>query len=151
MKRTVLYAICLHLLLTTFSHAAFALDPIYVGGSDRAAIKGYDTVAYFTEGKAVAGKKEYTHEYMGATWYFASKEHLEKFIAAPEKYAPQYGGYCAYAISRNTTASIKPEVFNIYEGKLYLNYNAGVQKKWLKNKEERIETADQHWPELLKR
>lgn len=106
-------------------------------------------MAYFTEGKPVKGTKEFETEYKGATWRFSSSENLQKFMLNPEKYAPQYGGYCAYAVSRNTTASIKPTVFNIYEGKLYLNYNKGVQRRWLKKLEQRISKADKHWPTLL--
>ncbi|MGS2718507.1 YHS domain-containing (seleno)protein [Eionea flava] len=135
--------------LLLFSFSATATEPIYTGGSAKAAIRGYDTVAYFTEGKAVKGNKEISYEYLGATWWFSSEEHRQLFIDSPEAYAPQYGGYCAYAVSRNTTASIKPKVFNIHKGKLYLNYNKGVQKRWLKNKEERISNADNYWPELV--
>jgi len=150
MKYSILPFIFYGLLLSLSSFSALALDPIYSGGSARAAIKGYDTVAYFTQGKAVKGHKDISYEYLGATWWFSSEEHRQLFINSPEKYAPQYGGYCAYAVSRNTTASVKPKVFNVSDGKLYLNYNAGVQKRWLKNKEERIEDANDYWPELLK-
>ncbi len=122
--------------LVGFSAAAHAVDPIYEGGSPRAAIKGYDTVAYFTEGKPVKGRAEFSTTYMDATWHFSSEQNLQLFITNPEKYAPQYGGYCAYAVSRNTTASIKPDIFNIHDGKLYLNYNAGVQRRWLKKNAE---------------
>jgi YHS domain-containing protein len=149
MKKHTLLSLFLGLILSVYSALSIAVDPIYTGGSARAAIKGYDTVAYFTQGEAVEGKKELSYEYLGATWWFSSEEHRQLFIASPEKYAPQYGGYCAYAVSRNTTASIKPKVFDIHEGKLYLNYNKGVQKRWLKNKNERIENADDNWPKLL--
>lgn len=133
-----------------WSQTTVALDPIYEGGSPRAAIRGYDTVAYFTENKPVKGSKEYSTSYKGATWHFSSQENLELFLTDPEKYAPQYGGYCAYAVARNTTASIKPKYFTIYDGKLYLNYNKGVQKRWLKDKGGYIEKANDNWPELLK-
>jgi YHS domain-containing protein len=149
MKNHTLLSLFGGFILFVYSIFAIAVDPIYTGGSAKAAIKGYDTVAYFTLGEAVKGKKELSHEYLGASWWFSSEEHRQLFIASPEKYAPQYGGYCAYAVSRNTTASIKPKVFNIHEGKLYLNYNKGVQKRWLKNKNERIEDADDYWPQLL--
>jgi YHS domain-containing protein len=149
MNNRILLPIFIGLFLSIYSVSSMAVDPIYTGGSARAAIKGYDTVAYFTQGEAVKGKTELSYEYLGATWWFSSEEHRLLFIASPEKYAPQYGGYCAYAVSRNTTASIKPKVFNIHEGKLYLNYNKGVQKRWLKNKSERIDDADDYWPQLL--
>ena len=137
------------LLLSLMSSATYAVDPIYVGGSARAAIKGYDTVAYFTENKAVKGSKEYSTNYKGADWHFSSEENLQTFINNPEQYAPQYGGYCAYAVARNTTASIKPEYFYIHEGKLYLNYNKGVQRRWLKDKSNYINKADSNWPSVL--
>ena len=149
MKNHTLLSLFGGFILSAYSIFAIAVDPIYTGGSAKAAIKGYDTVAYFTLGEAVKGKKELSYEYLGASWWFSSEEHRQLFIASPEKYAPQYGGYCAYAVSRNTTASIKPKVFNIHEGKLYLNYNKGVQKRWLKNKNKRIEDADDYWPQLL--
>ncbi len=138
-------------LVSFFSSVGFALDPIYVGGDSKTAIRGYDTVAYFTEGKPVEGSSKYTTEYKGATWRFSSPENLAAFISNPEKYAPQYGGYCAYAVSRNTTASIKPEFFTIHKGKLYLNYNKGVKRRWVKDKDGYIEKADKHWPDVLER
>lgn len=134
--------------LLSISLSAQALDPIYTGFFSDKAIKGFDTVAYFTEGNAVEGDEQYAIEYMQATWLFSSQQNLELFKADPEKYAPQYGGYCAYAVSQNTTAPIKPELFTIHEGKLYLNFNKGVNKKWLKNKEDFIVDADKNWPAL---
>ncbi|MBX2847794.1 MAG: YHS domain-containing protein [Acidiferrobacterales bacterium] len=128
---------------------SFALDPIYTSTFSNNAIRGYDTVAYFIEGKAVEGNKDFATQYMQATWLFSSQQHLDLFLAEPEKYAPQYGGYCAYAVSQNTTASIKPELFTIHEGKLYLNYNKNVNEKWLANKQQFILDADKNWPALL--
>ena len=128
-----------------------AIDPIYTARFSNNAIKGYDTVAYFTEGQAVEGDKQFSTEYKGANWLFSSQENLDLFVANPEKYAPQYGGYCAYAVSQNATASIQPEQFTIHEGKLYLNYNAKVNEKWLANKENFIEKADEFWPALLEK
>lgn len=127
---------------------ASALDPIYTTIFSNKAIQGYDTVAYFTEGKPVKGNKKHTTKYQGANWLFASKENLELFTANPEKYAPQYGGYCAYAVSQNTTASIEPEQFTVLDGKLYLNYNKSVQELWSTDKPGFIEAADKNWPQL---
>ncbi len=126
-----------------------ALDPVYTGFFSNDAIKGYDTVAYFTENKAVEGKSEYSLEYQGANWLFSSQENLDLFKAGPEKYAPQYGGYCAYAVAKNQTASIRPELFTIHNGKLYLNYNQSINQKWTDAKEEFIKAADANWPGLL--
>lgn len=139
------------LLLTSFltASSALAADPIYTGLFSNDAIKGYDTVAYFTQGKPVKGKSEFSTEYKEATWLFSSKENLELFKTDPEKYAPQYGGYCAYAVANNTTASIKPELFTIYDGKLYLNYNQSINDKWQADKENFIKDADKNWPALL--
>jgi len=94
------------------------------------AIRGADTVAYFTEGKPVQGSDEFTTRWNGATWKFASQKHLDLFIENPEKYAPQYGGYCAYGVAQNNLVKIEPENWTIVDGKLYLNFNDGLQKKW---------------------
>lgn len=131
------------------SSVALALDPIYTSFFSNVAIKGYDTVAYFTENKAVKGSKDFVTEYKGATWHFSSQENLDLFLSEPEKYEPQYGGYCAYAVAQNTTASIKPELFTIVDDKLYLNYNAKINDQWQSNQEEFIQQADANWPALL--
>lgn len=128
---------------------ANAVEPTYTGYFSRNAIKGYDTVAYFTAGKAVVGDEKYSTEYNQAIWLFASQEHLDLFLGAPEKYLPQYGGYCAYAVSQNTTASIKPDLFTIVDGKLYLNYSEKINQKWRADKGQYIPAADKNWPGLL--
>jgi YHS domain-containing protein len=151
MKKHLSFLIKLPLLLMLYHADSRAIDPIYTSGSSNIAIKGYDTVAYFTENKAIKGDKEMSVEYQGAVWHFSSAENLDTFITQPEKYIPQYGGYCAYAVSRNTTASINPKAFNVYEGKLYLNYSKGVQKRWMKDLEAGIKKANTHWPKLLKK
>ncbi len=112
------------------------------------AVKGTDVVAYFTQGRAVAGSKEHTHEWQGATWRFASAEHRDLFAADPEKYAPQYGGFCAYAVALGATADIDPEAWNIHEGKLYLNKNKSIQERWQRDIPGYVEKADGHWPRL---
>lgn len=137
------------LFLLSVSNSALALDPIYTGFFSDKAIKGYDTVAYFTENQAVKGDEQFATEYQAATWLFSSQENLDLFTANPEKYAPQYGGYCAYAVSQNQTASIKPELFTIADGKLYLNYNASINDKWRGDREQYILDADKNWPGLV--
>jgi YHS domain-containing protein len=112
-------------------------------------LKGYDPVAYFTDGAPVKGTKEFQYEWQGAKWLFASREHLVMFRENPEKYAPRYGGYCAYAVSRKTTADIDPEAWAIVDGKLYLNLNKDVQNIWNKDRPGYINKADQNWPKLL--
>ena len=112
------------------------------------AINGYDTVAYFTQGKPVKGYSRFSHYYNGATWQFVSSENKTLFIQAPEAYTPQYGGYCAYAVSQGYTARIKPDAWQIVEGKLYLNYNKWIQRKWEKMSSQYIKLADGNWPEI---
>lgn len=135
--------------LCLVSMNTFAIDEIYTGFFSSSAIKGYDTVAYFTEEKAVEGNKKYQYEWKGAKWLFSSQKNLDLFTASPAKYAPQYGGWCAYAVSQNTTASIEPDQFTIVDGKLYLNYDRKINKKWLGNKEQYIVDADNYWPKIV--
>jgi YHS domain-containing protein len=135
--------------IASTSSNALALEPTYTALFSSDAIKGYDTVAYFTESKPVKGKPQFSIEYNQATWLFSSQLNLDIFNANPEKYAPQYGGYCAYAVSQGSTAPIKPELFTIHNGKLYLNYNESINQKWSKNKDGFIVDADENWPELL--
>ena len=130
------------------SGAAAALEPVFsttFGG----AIRGYDPVAYFTEGRPVEGKSAHRHEWMGATWSFASEENQAAFEAEPEKFAPRYGGYCAWAVSQGYTASIDPDAWRIVDGALYLNYSLGVQKRWEGDIPGNIAKADVNWPRLL--
>jgi len=129
--------------------SALAVDPVSTGYFSNKAVKGYDTVAYFTENKAVKGSSDFVTEYNGADWYFSSQANLDLFVANPEKYAPQYGGYCAWAVSQNKTAPIKPELFTIVDGKLYLNFNEKINDQWNGNRDEFINLADQHWPNLV--
>lgn len=116
---------------------------------DGIAVDGTDVVAYFTEGKPVAGAKDITHDWMGATWRFASEQNRTVFAADPLAYAPQYGGYCAYAVSEGYTASTVPEAWRIVDGKLYLNYSRRIQKRWAKDIPGRIKAADANWPKVL--
>jgi len=113
------------------------------------AISGFDPVAYFTESKPVQGMAEYSLEHDGAMWQFASMENLDKFKADPESFAPQYGGYCAYAIGKGKTKSIDPAAWKIIDNKLYLNHTMAVQKKWLKDTDMGIKEADAMWPAVL--
>lgn len=132
-----------------FSFNSLAKSPIYTGYFSSDAVSGYDTVAYFTESKAVKGLSKFKYKYKGENWYFSNEKHLALFKAEPEKYAPQYGGYCAYAVAKNSTASSDPEQWSIENGKLYLNYNADIKQTWLQDKAAYIEKADQHWPNVL--
>jgi YHS domain-containing protein len=128
---------------------AAATSPVNKSLFGGVAIEGYDPVAYFTDGKPVEGSKAHTFAWQGATWRFASAEHRALFAADPEKYAPQYGGYCAYAVGNGYTAGIDPEAWTIHDGKLYLNYDLEVQAKWLADRDALIAKADLNWPALL--
>ncbi len=114
-----------------------------------AAVKGYDVVAYFTEAKPVEGSRDHVYEWQDATWRFSNEEHLAEFKQSPEKYAPQYGGYCAYAVSKGSTAPIDPEAWKIVDGKLYLNYSKDIQAIWEKDIPGYVSKADQNWPKIL--
>jgi len=134
--------------LFLISPFAAAVDTIYTPLFSNVAVKGYDTVAYFSENKAVKGNKKITYEWRGVTWLFSSEGNRQSFIATPENFAPQYGGYCAFAVAQDKTASVDPTLFTIVDGKLYLNYNKSINKKWRENKESFIVDADKHWPGL---
>lgn len=112
------------------------------------AVEGYDPVAYFEDGKAVKGSQAYEFQWNGATWRFSTAAHREAFTKNPDRYAPQYGGFCAYGVSEGHTAPIDPEAWNIVDGKLYLNYDKQVREDWRKDTRSRIEKADQNWPKL---
>ena len=115
------------------------------------AIRGTDPVAYFTENRPVEGSKKFTHTHDGAEFRFASAENLALFKANPEKYAPQYGGFCAWAVSLGYTAPTVPEAFTIVDGKLYLNYSLGVRSQWEADRDNRIILGDNNWPAVLSR
>lgn len=129
---------------------ALAKDaPVYTGTFSRTAVGGYDPVAYFTQQQPVKGDKRYAFEWMGAEWRFASAENRDRFAAAPERYAPQYGGYCAWAVAQGYTASGDPQHWKLVDGRLYLNYDAEVQKKWEQDIPGFIVKADRNWPAVL--
>lgn len=112
------------------------------------ALDGYDAVAYFKENLPREGKSEFTAEYNGAKWQFASAENRDEFKKDPSKYAPQYGGYCAWAVGHNYTAKGDPQAWKIVDGKLYLNYNKEVQEKWQEDMPKFITDGDKNWQVL---
>ena len=147
MKITRRFLVSIGMLVLT-SFAASLSDPINKDG--QVAIKGYDPVAYFLQSSAVKGSPNFTHEWMGAKWQFSSAANRDEFAKNPEKYVPQYGGYCAYGVSRGHTVPVDPEAWKIVDGKLYLNYSKGVQKTWLGNTAGYIDQANKNWPGLHK-
>jgi len=110
------------------------------------AIHGYDAVAFFNKKAPEKGKAEFSYKWQDANWQFANKENLEAFKAAPEKYAPQYGGYCAYGTAEGHKAPTEIDTWTIVDDKLYFNYNKEVKKMWMKDKHHLIEKADKNWP-----
>lgn len=137
-------------ILILFSIGAFAQkDLIYQNKSG--AIEGYDPVSYFDDAKAIKGSADFTFEWSGTKWSFLSAENLETFKENPEKYAPQFGGYCAYAVSQGYTYKSDPEAWKIVEGKLYLNYNQKIQEKWLKDQSNLIKLGEANWPKVIEK
>lgn len=112
------------------------------------AIKGYDPVAYFTDNMPVMGKKMYSYEWMGAEWHFQNESNKMMFMENPVKYAPKYGGHCAYGVSVNGLYSTDPTVWTINNGNLYLNKNKDTGEKFRSNLDENIEKADMNWPHM---
>jgi YHS domain-containing protein len=137
-------------ILMSFSFASLLLagfSSIAVGKSlaDDVAIKGYDTVAYFKAGKALKGNESFAFPWHGMTWYFSTKENRDLFAASPEKYAPQYDGYCAWAMTESRKAITDPEVWKIVDGKLYLNCSKEAYEKWSRDIPGNIKKADTNW------
>lgn len=139
---------------------AVPLGALLVPGAGRAAqvnaergvaVRGTDVVAYVTQGRAVAGSTAFTQEWRGATWRFASAAHRDLFAADPERYAPAYGGFCAFAVSEGYTAPIDPNAWRIVDGRLYLNFNQSVQRRWEGDIPGRIARGNANWPALAAR
>lgn len=111
--------------------------------------KGYDVVAYFTDGKPVPGNDRFSTEYGGVKWQFASREHRDLFAADPQKYAPQYGGFCSWGVSQGKLFDVDPiNGWKVVEGKLYLNFNADINTTFGKDAESFIAKANRNWPAL---
>jgi YHS domain-containing protein len=115
------------------------------------AVRGTDVVAYVTQGRPVAGRAEFSQDWRGATWRFASAAHRDMFAADPERYAPAYGGFCAFAVSEGYTAPIDPAAWRIVDGRLYLNYSRSVQSRWEGDIPGRVARGDANWPALAAR
>jgi len=143
--------------LLALSTAAWSAEPINtlersgVWGykSSGVAIRGFDTVAYFTQGKAVKGDESISTQWKGAVWHFSSQEHLELFKDEPERYAPQYGGYCAYGVAVDSLVKIEGDLWDIVDDKLYLNFNKKLQTEWRKSIPSYIEEANGKFEGLL--
>lgn len=144
-------------IVTIVGAAAYAFNPfaekaegvVNTLGTDGVAIKGYDPVAYFTAGGPREGKPEFTYEYKGAKWQFASAENKALFEANPDKYEPAYGGFCAFGVAQDALVKIEPDAWSIRNGKLYLNYDRNVQSQWAQKPDEYIQRADKKWPDII--
>ncbi|MEM7410452.1 MAG: YHS domain-containing (seleno)protein [Myxococcota bacterium] len=132
-----------------FAEVSFAAHPVYRAQVGGPAIDGYDTVAYFTLGHAVRGSAEFQYEWRDTTWYFANADHLAMFVENPERYAPQFGGYCSYAASRGRLYKGHPEVFTIQDGRLYFNNTSSIEELWLEDRSSYIDAAKRFFPELI--
>jgi YHS domain-containing protein len=131
--------------------AAAAAAPAPMVNVDAAglAMRGYDPVAFFTDGKPVPGLAQHSLQWNGATWRFASAQSLEAFRATPDRYAPQFGGYCAWAVSQHYLAPGDPNYWKIVDGKLYLNANARAKELWEADQADAIARGKANWPSVL--
>ena len=134
---------------TTVAAVPVPTTPYEVFQTGGAAIAGADVVAYFTAGAYTPGSAEFTHEWGGATWQFASAENRDRFAADPLQYAPQYGGFCAWAVSQGYTAAVDPTAWKIVDNKLYLNFDARIQRRWERDIPGHIARANNNWPSVL--
>ena len=141
MKRTILIALIAFL---GIAQAKAQKSEIFTTGGK--AIKGYDPVAFFTDSKPVKGSDSLSYQWKEATWLFASRKNLETFKSDPDKYAPQYGGYCAYGLSQGHKAPTQTDTWTVVNDKLYFNYNSKVKELWVKDQQSLIKTADEKWP-----
>lgn len=113
------------------------------------AVQGYDVVAYFTDSQPVKGSPQFSSTYGGGTYHFATAEHKAAFDKEPSKYAPQFGGFCAYAVAKNSTAKIEPDAFQIVNGRLLLQYDKSIRAKFSKDTPGNLAKADTNWPGLV--
>ena len=137
--------------LVLLSASAFAGDLVNVSGASKAAVSGYDTVAFFTDSKPVNGSPFITAEYQGATYFFASEEHKQLFTENPDKYVPQFGGFCAFGVAIDKLLPVDISTWQVRDGKLYLNLNPDILKKFNADFEGNVAKANKNWPGLLKK
>ena len=137
--------------IVLLSLSAFAADLVNVSGASKAAVSGYDTVAFFTDGKPVNGSPFITADHKGATYYFASEDHKALFTANPEKYVPQFGGFCAFGVSINKVLPVDISTWQVRNGKLYLNLNPDIRIKFDADIDGNLAKATKNWPGLVKK
>ncbi len=138
------------LVFAAWSGDAGAQSPdINPGHFNKLAMNGYDVMTYWRGGEPKEGDRDISFRYKGATWVFVSEENRDAFAASPEKFAPQYGGYCAYAASFGKVADVDPYAWRIYKDRLYLNYSPRVRRTWANKIDQNIAKADAVWPKPL--
>ena len=147
-RRSLLLAALAIPVAGTILRPAAAAEP-EIFATHGVAIQGYDPVAYVAEGRAVRGAPEHALMWRGATWHFASDRSMEAFEMNPEAYAPQYGGYCAYAMTQGAVVPTAPEAFTVVAGRLYLNASVPVRSLWSEDIPGNVAKADAHWPTAL--
>ncbi|CAD0183617.1 YHS domain protein [Ruegeria sp. THAF57] len=134
---------------TVFAPAAFAQDMPVFFQTDGAVMAGYDAVSYFTEDTPRLGLPEFSVKWKGAEWHFASAENRDAFEMNPRAYAPQFGGYCAYAMAMGELVSTDPKLWTVIDGRLYLTHSPGIEQVWNTDTAEYIRMAEAHWPTAL--
>lgn len=149
-RRTLIAALAGAALVTLAGPALAAGPEIYLAPRTQVALGGYDAVSYFGGGAPQKGSPDFTHEWKGAVWHFASAENRDKFKASPEAFAPQYGGHCAFAVARGYRAAGDPLAYRVVDGKLYLNLDRNVQRQWERDIPGEIKRGDVSWPKLIK-
>jgi hypothetical protein len=145
----VLAVIIVVVLSLSGAHASAAKPEWYLARN--LALSGYDAVAYFTESRAVRGDARFELVWNGVRWRFASLEHRDRFRAEPGRYAPRFGGYCAWAVSNGYTASGDPNAWSVVDGRLYLNYSPAVRRTWEQDKAGNIARGTANWPGVLEK
>ncbi|NNG04485.1 MAG: YHS domain-containing protein [Inquilinus sp.] len=131
---------------TLFAWQGARAGPQYL--RDGLALGGYDAVGYFDSGDAIRGDRRYAHDWNGATWHFASAGNRDRFAADPTAYAPEYDGFCAYAAASGYKADADPEAWSIVDGRLYVNYSAGIKRRWERDIAGYVAKADARWPSV---
>lgn len=131
------------LMINAFGNLAWAEPEVFSTGEG--AIRGYDPVAYFNQAQPVKGQMDITFDHNGATWHFVNTANRDLFASDPEKYAPQYGGYCAYGLSKGYLVPTDPQAWEIHQGKLYLNYSLPVRTTWQKDIPGYLQQSEANW------
>lgn len=145
----LLYSVVTVAALVVLTAPAFAANLVNVSGASGIALDGYDPVAFFTDSKPLNGDPAISTTYDGAKYFFASKDHKVKFDADPQKYLPQYGGYCAFGAALGALFPVDISTWQVRNGKLYLNLNPAILEQFNKDFEGSIAKAEKNWPDLV--